>query len=273
MELGEKLRQARLAAGMSQRQLCGDRITRNMLSLIENGSASPSMETLRYLAARLGKNVSFFLEETAVVSVNQETISAARRLFDAGDNAAALSVLEEYREPDEVYDREKQLLWVSIHLRLAEEAIRQGRFPYAASLLEKADKPTAYCREDLERRRLLLFGRIPGNTVSPQLPSLDEELLLRATEALAYKDTARAEPLLDAVQDQSQPQWALLRGEAYLARQNYRAAARCYHAAESAYPAQTAPRLEQCYQALKDYKRAYEYACKQRPQPWDTLSR
>ena len=39
MELGEKLRQARLAAGLSQRQLCGDVITRNMLSQIESGAA------------------------------------------------------------------------------------------------------------------------------------------------------------------------------------------------------------------------------------------
>ena len=32
MELGEKLKQARLEAGLSQRQLCGEEITRNMLS-------------------------------------------------------------------------------------------------------------------------------------------------------------------------------------------------------------------------------------------------
>ena len=44
MELGEKLRQARMEAGLSQRQLCGDVITRNMLSQIENGAARPSME-------------------------------------------------------------------------------------------------------------------------------------------------------------------------------------------------------------------------------------
>ena len=63
MELGEKLKQARLEAGLSQRQLCGEEITRNMLSLIENGAAKPSMKTLQYLAGRLGKSVSFFLEE------------------------------------------------------------------------------------------------------------------------------------------------------------------------------------------------------------------
>ena len=54
MELGQKLRLARQEAGLSQRQLCGEVITRNMLSQIENGTAKPSMETLRYLAGRLG---------------------------------------------------------------------------------------------------------------------------------------------------------------------------------------------------------------------------
>lgn len=44
MELGEKLRLARLEAGLSQRALCGDEITRNMLSRIENGAARPSMK-------------------------------------------------------------------------------------------------------------------------------------------------------------------------------------------------------------------------------------
>ena len=47
MELGEKLRQARMEAGLSQRQLCGEEITRNMQALIENGTAKPSMKTLQ----------------------------------------------------------------------------------------------------------------------------------------------------------------------------------------------------------------------------------
>ena len=50
MAVGDKLKAARLEAGLSQRQLCGDVITRNMLSQIENGSANPSVATLQYLA-------------------------------------------------------------------------------------------------------------------------------------------------------------------------------------------------------------------------------
>lgn len=62
MELGERLRQERIAQGLSQRQLAGEKITRNMLSQIENGSATPSVDTLCYLAQQLHKPVSFFLE-------------------------------------------------------------------------------------------------------------------------------------------------------------------------------------------------------------------
>ena len=78
MELGEKLKQVRLEAGLSQRQLCGDTITRNMLSQIENGSARPSMDTLQILARRLGKPVSFFLEEQAVLLPNRTVMEQAR---------------------------------------------------------------------------------------------------------------------------------------------------------------------------------------------------
>ena len=78
MELAQKLKQARLDAGLSQKAICGDRITRNMLSQIENGSARPSMETLRYLAGQLGKPISYFLEDDAVTSPNQTLMEQAR---------------------------------------------------------------------------------------------------------------------------------------------------------------------------------------------------
>ena len=63
MDLAGKLRQARLEAGLSQRQLCGDRITRNMLSCIENGTAQPSISTVVYLAGRLNVPAGFLLAE------------------------------------------------------------------------------------------------------------------------------------------------------------------------------------------------------------------
>lgn len=58
--LGEKVHELRTRLGITQKELAGDHITRNMLSLIESGNASPSVATLRYLADKLGTSVGYF---------------------------------------------------------------------------------------------------------------------------------------------------------------------------------------------------------------------
>lgn len=49
-ELGHRIKEARIAKKMTQSQVVGNFITRNMLSQIENGAALPSVRTLQYLA-------------------------------------------------------------------------------------------------------------------------------------------------------------------------------------------------------------------------------
>lgn len=264
MDLGEKLRQTRLDAGLSQRQLCEGIVTRNMLSLIENGAAKPSMETLRLFAARLGKPVSFFLEEDALTSPNRTVMETARRLYDEGKYDAMMLVLEEYRTPDPVFDREKGWLQVLTLLKLAEQAVREKRYPYALELLGRAEQKPVYFREELDRRRLLLLGKIPGQKVADKLPSLDEELLLRAGEAFRSGDTDRAEHLLEAAEDHTGADWNLLRGRIFLKEKHFQEAAACLSLAEKEYPKETIPLLETCWRELGDYRKAYEYACKRR---------
>ena len=264
MELGEKLRQARLEAGLSQRQLSGEEITRNMLSLIENGSAKPSMKTLQYLAARLGKSVSYFLEDTAVVSPNQEVIVSLRKLYDSGNYREAYLLLKNYRSPDEVYDREAALLQVLIRLELAGEAIAERRFLYAAELLEHTPIQTFCCTEALQRRKLLLLGSIPGQKVAHQLPDIDEELLLRAEEAYSNEDFLRSMHLLEAMEQQNTPRWHLLRGKLCMVQSEWAQAIHHLRTAEETYPNEIFPKLEICFRETGDYQHAYEYACKQR---------
>lgn len=265
MSLGERLRQARLEAGFSQRALCGGEITRNMLSRIENGAAQPSMRTLQYLADRLGKPVSFFLDEEAVVSTNQAVMESARRFYDLGQYPKALEALEAYNEPDPVYDREKALLTVLARLGLAEQAITERRERYARELLENTDTVGVYCADALNRQRLLLLGRLGGRErLCGQLPSLDEELMFRAAEAIRDGDACRGGHLLEAMQHRDSPRWMLLRGEAHLAERAYQDAARCFHMAEEAFPGEVIPRLEICCRELGDFQQAYFYACKQK---------
>ena len=53
MTLGEKIRYLRKERKMTQSELAGEKITRNMLSAIESDKASPSLDTLNYLAEKL----------------------------------------------------------------------------------------------------------------------------------------------------------------------------------------------------------------------------
>lgn len=61
--LGEKILQLRKARGMTQSELAGGRLTKGMLSQIENGKAAPSMATLEYLAERLGCEVADLVDK------------------------------------------------------------------------------------------------------------------------------------------------------------------------------------------------------------------
>lgn len=263
MELGQKLKQARLELGLSQRQLCGDVITRNMLSLIENGAASPSMETLRYLAGKLGKPMSYFLEEEAVTSPNRKIMEDARRGFAEGEYSGVVQLLEQYRHPDQTFDWEEALLRVLSLLQLAEQALSQGKNPYALELLTQAaaaGEQTPYYTRELERRRLLALARLTPT----ELPVDDRELLLRAETALKQEKPDDAARYLDAAQVRSGSRWNFLRAQAYLATRNYPKAEGCFEAAWDYDPRTCAVYLEQCCREQEDFKGAYRYACLQR---------
>lgn len=153
MELGEKLRQARIEAGLSQRQLCGEVITRNMLSLIESGKAKPSMSTLQYLAGRLGKSVGFFLEENAAQSANIGLMEQARQAYGRRQYAETLAILEDYKQPDALFDQERRYLQALCALEQAMGFLEAGDAEKAVPLLEQVDRGSIYYREDMERRR------------------------------------------------------------------------------------------------------------------------
>ena len=222
MDLGEKIRQARLDAGLSQRQLCGEEITRNMLSLIEHGTARPSMKTLRMFAQRLGKPISYFLEE----------------------GAEDPTVLTQSAEA----------------LRQGTEALAEGKSIYAAQLLEQVMSPLLF------REKLLLSARIPGANLTQicrELPSLDEELRIRAESALIREDLSRCRSLLEACEDREAPKWLLLMGKLHMAQSHWAEAAACLEAVEAAF-SDAVPLLEVCFRELGDFQRAYEYACRQK---------
>ena len=159
MELGAKLRQARLEAGLSQRALCGDVITRNMLSQIESGKACPSVATLQYLAKQLEKPVSFFLGEDTAISPNIDLMGRARQAYTARDYEQVLALLHTYSYPDALFDQEYLYLLALTALEQSSCMIDRGEPLRAVPLLEKLHRGSIYYREDMERRRRQLLLR------------------------------------------------------------------------------------------------------------------
>lgn len=261
MGIGAQIRSARIEKGLSQRQLCQDVVTRNMLSQIENGTANPSLPTLEILAERLQKPLSYFFGESGV-SPERALADSAWNAYAQGDFSEAAEILE--RTSDKRL--ELNLLSALVLLALAQKAIQEGRHPYARQLLTQVQAQDCPIPE-LRRRALLLQGQLTEEPAAPlcaSLPSLDAELILRAQGAMEAQNPLRAAQLLDAAENQTSPRWAFLRGTVYFAQANYTMAAQCFHKAENTYPAATAPYLENCYKELEDYRQAYFYACRQK---------
>lgn len=246
MELGEKLKAARLEAGLSQKALCGDTVTRNMLSQIESGKARPSMETLRIFANRLGRPISWFLEEST-------PLDRAVAAFEAAQYGESLRELEDCPQ-----DGHTQLLCKLCYVELGRVALEEKRLPYARELLEKAGKVSgAYAVPGLEGERRLLLSLAGGEANAGD----DRLWLHQAEKALDAGDALRAESCLAAVENRDD-RWQLLMGRCRITAGDFGGAMAYLRKLEE--DLRVLPLLEQCSRELGDYKAAYEYACKLR---------
>ncbi len=99
--LGDRVKAARLALGLTQDELAKPDLSKNFISLLERDLARPSAATLERIARRLGKPVSFFLgDHQAEVSLNIFTIldNRGRGELDQQRYDAALAVFTEMHE-------------------------------------------------------------------------------------------------------------------------------------------------------------------------------
>jgi tetratricopeptide (TPR) repeat protein len=72
--MGDRVRQLRIAKGLTQTELAGERFSKEYVSQIERGKTRPTGETVVWLAARLGVDQSFL--ETGVSSSERERVES-----------------------------------------------------------------------------------------------------------------------------------------------------------------------------------------------------
>jgi tetratricopeptide (TPR) repeat protein len=95
--LGERVRQLRVAAGLTQTDLAGDRFSKEYISQIERGKTRPTTETVEWLALRLGVDAGFLAS-----GVSADERAKAEAILARAD---ALSQEHRFAEAVEEYTR------------------------------------------------------------------------------------------------------------------------------------------------------------------------
>lgn len=134
--IGERIRAVRLRRGMTQNELAGGDVTRNMLSRIENGAALPSLPTLCAIASRLDVPAGALLDGLEGY--------ASHRIED---DMRELIKKQKYSKAIEYYDSSEHgcdcdgiaSALSDACIERAWELYREGRLTDALALLSRAD--------------------------------------------------------------------------------------------------------------------------------------
>ncbi len=135
-ELGKKIKEARIARKMTQSEVVGDFITRNMLSQIENGTATPSIKTLEYLSCVL--DVPLFQLMPDHLDPEEDDISVlvkAKRLLSAGACDKVMDMEQNF--PKRLRD-EFSAIFSHACLSLAKQALEEADYRDAARFSQMA---------------------------------------------------------------------------------------------------------------------------------------
>ena len=199
MNIGEKIRELRVAKLMTQSELAGTQITRNMLSCIENGVAQPSLSTILYIASRLNVPAGFLLAEEGdeIVYRKMSSFANIKSAYIAEDWRGCRSLcLFGCPQPDD----EISLLLSDCDAEIATEEFWHGKLRSACRFWDEAlsyAEKTVYSTEHIEARAKVFFRYM--ERISPTLYSdaLDQERVLSIEYKSPFSDYVKALEELD----------------------------------------------------------------------------
>ena len=171
---------------MTQSELAGEIITRNMLSRIETGAAQPSLDTLFYIAGRLGIPAGFLLldKDDALLSVFEEEITVARQLYAVGKYKECIARLDAIsHKNDEIH-----LLYSYSLFYIALDYFKGGSIKSAARNFTAALEHTAQTIYDTSKIKCssMLYLAVCDNINLPLLSFNKDEYVSLALDTVHY---------------------------------------------------------------------------------------
>lgn len=131
--VGRRLRQARNAAGLTQRELSFEGCTAAYVSRIEAGARVPSLQILREFGKRLGVSTDYLATGRDDVGDLSSDLLEAEVSLQLGDERRAAELYEAARD-----EAESPASVARAQLGLGRLAIRRGNIPDGIALLEEA---------------------------------------------------------------------------------------------------------------------------------------
>ena len=270
MLLGEKIKLARQAKKITQTQLAGDKITRNMISRIESGTANPSLDTIRYLAAQLSLPVSYLLSEDDdfLFYEKKEKISVIYSAYRSKDYAYCIEKIDSLSELDD----ELAYLLANALLERGKQNLVRGALHSAAKDLARAEgclKLTVFNTAHISAV-LKMYSSIASNIQAPLLEFNESEYVEGLYSTFDY-DIYRYLMQDYEYEFKSESLRSYAQAKKLIRERRYSdAVPRLLQASEkiasSGYNAFVLfgiyTDLEQCYKQLFDFENAYRYASK-----------
>jgi len=182
LRLGERLRQLRVAAGMTQTDLAGERFSKEYVSQIERGKTRPTRETVDWLAWRLGVDAAFLANGVSADERGRVDSALARAdaLLEARRNDEALTEFEAIRAA--VLATGMPELEVRALSGEATIRMRRGEVREAITLLERARALSEGAPfSDIERSDVLFrlgVARYKISSIQTAISLFDEALKL-----------------------------------------------------------------------------------------------
>ncbi len=169
MTLGQKIKKERKSKKITQEALCAGRITRNMLSEIENDKAMPSLDTLRFLALSLELPLSYLVSESDDLFFykKSEKIQAIKNSFNDKKYKKCIEAIKSLGDTD---DELSYMLMIS-YFELGKRATLDGSLKSAMELLTlaKAEKERTIYHSERINCLLELYLSLATNIKSPLL--------------------------------------------------------------------------------------------------------